>query len=133
MLRMILSVVFGFVSMAVVVMVGTFALVAALVPGGLSAMRSPTKAPTPQLPVLYYAANIALSFAAAIFSAWVTAQTGAPAPRNQLVALAALILTMGVVSARSRDAERQPTWYKWLIPIVGATGVAVGAFAVHAV
>ena len=110
-------------------------LVAVLVPGGLRAMRAAAEAKSamPEPPVLYYAANIALSFAAAVFGSWVTAQTGAPAPRNQLIALGAVILGMGVVSAFSADAKRQPTWYKWLIPLIGIAGVATGAFFFHAV
>ncbi len=127
--------VFGFVSMAVVVMLGTFALVAAFVPGGVRAMRASQKDPS-QMPApsaAYYASNIVLSFIAAIVGTWVTAQTAAPAPKNQLIALGVLILVMGVASSFSPGNERQPSWYRRTIPLVGVAGVAVGAVVLHAV
>ena len=41
-----------------------------------------------------------------------------------LIALACVVVAMGVVSIFMRGAERQPAWYKLLIPLAGVAGVA---------
>ncbi len=124
MLRSIGSVAAGFVIMAVIVMVGTMAMVAAFVPGGLGAMRRGGQAAAPTPTPRYYALNIALSFAAAVVGGWVAALMANGDTTAHLAALAALILAMGLVSAFSSGSDRQPRWYRLVIPLVGVAGVA---------
>src|SRR4051812_347356 len=114
MLRSFAAVIGGFLTMTVLVMLGTFALMAAFVPGGLQAMKAmrdgaakgaAMPVPSPR----YLAMNIALSFVAAIVGGWVTTRIAARAPNGHLVALGALLLIMGVVSAFSPGSEQQPS------------------------
>jgi hypothetical protein len=120
MLQSIGAVVAGYVVMAVLVMAGTMAWVATMVPGGIAAMRQNPRAqamtPTPR----YLAMNLVLSLVAAIAGGWVTARLG-----GNLVGLAAVLLVMGVVSAFMPEAKRQPPWYRYLIPVVGLAGIAL--------
>lgn len=124
MVRGIGSVVAGYVTMVVVVMVGTFMLVATLVPGGVATMKKMRDDPTAMTPTpAYLASNLVLSLLAAIAGGWVTMLiAGAPFERK-LMALAALVLVMGVVSARMQSSRAQPGWYNVVIPVVGVLGV----------
>src|SRR5437868_3420366 len=111
--------------MAIVVMIGTVALVAAFVPGGAAAMRSGAGMSGPPPSMRYYASNIALSLVAAMVGGWLTARIASHAIAGHLIALAAVVLVMGFVSAVSPGSSRQPMWYKLVIPLVGIAGVAV--------
>lgn len=132
MLRSIMAVVAGFSTMAVVVMVGSIAIVAAFIPGGFSAMRAlrdgtgaAMPAPTPR----YLVMNIALSLVAAILGGWITARIASRAVNGHLIALCLVIVLMGVVSAfgSGSGSSVQPAWYKFVIPLVGIAGVGLSA------
>ena len=126
MIRSIGGVVAGYVTMVVLVMIGTSALVAALVPGGLATMK--TMRDTPQampLTKAYLVGNLVLSLAAAVAGSWVMLRVAPDAPNRELLALVAVIVMMGVVSARMEAAEFQPSWYRIAIPLVGILGVAL--------
>jgi len=132
MLRSIMAVVAGYATMAVVVMLGTIAMMAALVPGGLKAMRAmrdgaraAMPAPTPR----YLAMNIALSLVAAILGGWITTRIASRAVNGHLIALCVVVLLMSVVSAfaSGSGSSLQPAWYKFVIPLVGVAGVALSA------
>jgi hypothetical protein len=117
----IISVVAGYLGMAVVVMIGTALAAAVFIPGGFSAARSLKNAP----PANYLYANLALSFVAALFGGWLCARL---APNNPLVhagALAAVLLVMSLLSAKSQ-AAKQPSWYPWTIALMGVAGVLLG-------
>jgi hypothetical protein len=120
-LTSIVAVVSGYLGMAVVVMIGTALAAAVLIPGGISAAKSLKEAPPPN----YLYANLALSFVAALFGGWLCARL---APNNPLVhdgALAAILLIMSLLSAKSQ-ASRQPPWYPWTIAVTGVAGVVLG-------
>lgn len=130
MLRSIIAVVAGFVAMALITMIGTMAIMTAVVPGGLKAMRAMgdaggagMPAPTPR----YLAMNIALSLVAAILGGWITARVASRAASGHLIALCVVIVLMSVVSAFGAGSSRQPAWYKVVIPLVGVAGVALSA------
>jgi hypothetical protein len=109
--------------MVVLVMLGTFALMATMVPGGLAAMRNrnpESPSPTPA----YLAANLALSLLAAVLGGVVTRKLAPASPDGHLLALGCAVVAMGVVSAVHPGSQRQPGWYKVVIPIVGLIGVA---------
>jgi hypothetical protein len=129
MLRSVAAVALGFAAMVIIVMTGLMAWMAARVPGGMAAMRDRMKAgeAMPVLPASYYVYNIALSLVAAVVAGWVTTRIAQRAPTGHLVALGVVVLAMGVVSAKGRGAERQPGWYKLVIPVVGLIGVALSA------
>lgn len=128
MVRGIAAVIAGYVIMAAIVMAGTFALVAAFVPGGVAAMRAMRDNPAamPKPSPRYYSMNIALSLVAAIVGGWVAAQIAGPAPRGYVISLAVVVLAMGLVSGFAPGSRGQATWYKLAIPLIGALGVAIG-------
>jgi len=123
MFQSVLSVVVGYLVMAIIVMIGTIALAAAIIPGGLSGMRNAQAPPPPSKGYLY--ANLALSLVAAVVGGWLTARMAPNAPFTHAAVLAAFVVAMGVVSARNEKA-RQPSWYPWTIAIVGVAGVLIG-------
>ena len=110
--------------MVIIVMASTFALAAAFVPGGLAAMRDPKTAAAMTPSPRYMALNLAFSFVAAYFGGVVTMRIAARSPNGHLIALACVVLAMGVVSLFMRGAERQPGWYKLVVPLVGVAGIA---------
>jgi hypothetical protein len=122
MLRSISAVLGGYVAMAGLVLGGTAIAAAALVPGGLDAMRTPATGP---LPNSYLSANVAVSLLAAVVGGWVAAAIAQSNAGFHVAALAALILLMGAVSGRTAGAK-QPSWYPWAIPLVGVVGVTLG-------
>jgi peptidoglycan/LPS O-acetylase OafA/YrhL len=127
MLQGVGAVVAGFVAMTIVVMAGSMALMAAFVPGGLAAMKTMRDNPStmPKPTPRYYVMNITLSLVAAMLGGWLTGRIAGPQPQNYLVALAVVILAMGLVSAFSPGSGMQPKWYKLLIPVIGVAGIAL--------
>ena len=129
MLRSILSVVAGFMTMTVIVMLGTVALMAGMVPGGMKAMRDRGKSGAGAMPTptsRYLVANIVLSLVAAVAGGWVTARLAPSAPMSFVGLLCAVVLVMGVLSARMPGAESQPGWYRVGIPLIGVVGALAG-------
>ena len=126
MLRSIGAVLGGFAVMAVLVMIGTIAAAAALIPGGMSTMR--TGADKGTVPKIYLAANLILSLLAAIAGGYVTTRIVIDNPMMHSVALAAFVLVMSVVSAGQNhgNANGQPAWYSKAIACVGICGVLLG-------
>ena len=43
------------------------------------------------------------------------------------MALGAVVIAMGIVRAFMPGSERQPEWYKFVIPLVGLVGIALSA------
>jgi len=128
MLRSIGAVLAGFVVMAVTIMVGTIALTAALIPGGIATMRPPQSGTV--APSGYLAANLALSFLAAVLGGYLTVRLAASAPVIHALALGTLLMIMGMVTvAQAGDAGSsagQPSWYPWVITTLGVVGVMAG-------
>jgi hypothetical protein len=121
-----LAVLAGFVSMSVLVMIGTFAAARAFFPAGLAAMRT-RRAPTTSPPRNYLVANLALSFAAAVAGGWVTARLAPGAPRGHANALAVLVLFMAAPPIiRGKAQPGQPAWYPQVIAAIGIAGVVIG-------
>ena len=118
-----LAVLGGFATMAVLVIITTAIAAQVLIPGGMQATRSPT-AP---LPPAYLAANLAASALAAALGGAVTARIAPGHPIYHALALAALMVVMGVLSAR-QAGDRQPRWYQ-LVLLTAMPAVAVaGAY-----
>ena len=128
MLRSLAAVVAGYFTMVIIVMASTLALIKTMVPGGLATMRQhPEQAaammPTPR----YFAMNLVLSFVAALVGGYVTTRIATQSTAGHLAALAVLVIAMGIGSAFAPGANRQPVWYKVVVPVVGVAGVAASA------
>ena len=117
----IVSVVGGYLGMAVVVMIGTAIATAAFIPGGFAG----TKNLQGQLPTNYLYSNLALSFVGAVFGGWLTARLAPAHPVYHAVALAAFLLVMSALSAKTQ-MSKQPPWYPWTIAAIGVAGVLLG-------
>jgi len=124
MLRSVGAVVAGFVTMMVVVMIGTLAATAAFVPGGVRASMSATAGP---LPASYLAANLLVSFLGAATGGAMAARLAPTSPWMHVAGLAALLLVLAVPSALRGSSPGQPGWYPWVIGLIGMGGVVVGA------
>lgn len=127
MLKSVLSVIAGFLTMAIVVMLGTFAAAAALLPGGLAAVRN-SQGPPPSQSGTYLLANLAVSFIAAVLGGWVAARLAPGSPKAHVIALAVLVVLMSIATAVTQKAatSNQPGWYPITIAVLGVVGVLVG-------
>lgn len=124
MLRSVGAVLAGFVSMMVVVMIGTLIATAAFIPGGVRASMSATPGP---LPANYLTANLLVSFLGAAVAGALAARLAPSSPWMHVAGLAALLLLMALPSALRGGSPGQPTWYPWVIALIGLGGVLLGA------
>ena len=141
MLRSVLAAIGAYIVMIVVVMVGIWVAWAVL--GGAGAFRG--EGPEPS--TAWIAWNFVTGFLAALAAGWVARRIGKSSMAVKI--LVVLILVVGLyyaVTAESSYAARepvdtpvaemsfreaglharQPTWYNWVIPLVGVAGVLVG-------
>ena len=127
MLRSAGAVVAGLVAMVALVMVGTMAAAATLIPGGLTA-SSPQPPPVP--PPSYLAANVLVSVAAAVLGGWLAARLAPSRPMLHAGLLAAVVLVLSVVSfAQARNGDTgQPLWYLLLVQAIGRAGALAGGW-----
>ena len=115
-LRSIVAVVGGFVLMAALVIAGTFSAAALLAgPGGEPGTS-------------YLAANLLLSFLAAVAGGHACGRIAGRSPLLHAAALALIVLALGLLG---EGGSVQPHWYKLLIPILGSAGVMAGAWLVR--
>lgn len=122
MLRSILAVVAGYIVIAAVTMLTT--VIAALAAGVPLEMPRPDSPPPP---AAYLAGNIAGSALAAVLGGVAAARVALRHRRGHAFTLAALVFILGVAYALT-SAGPAPTWYFWLLPVLGASGVATGGF-----
>jgi hypothetical protein len=125
-LRSVLSVIEGYVVMAIVVMLGTFAATAALVPGGIAAMKNAQAGGAITPGRSYLAANLLISLIGSVLGGWVTARVAIYSPMIHVGVLGLLIVVMSIVSARKVGATGQPSWYPMTITVLGIAGVLLG-------
>jgi peptidoglycan/LPS O-acetylase OafA/YrhL len=120
MLRSILSIVLGYVAMAVATMVATVLLCLAFgIPLNLSG--SMLKVPA--------GFNIALLGASALCAAlggFIAASVARRSRRLHAIVLAAIVLVLGVAYAMFKKNGPEPEWYLAALPVVGAVAVAGG-------
>ena len=123
MLRSILAVLAGLAVMTIVVMVGVAIAAAVLIGSGAMSADVPVSPP----PTGYLAANLIISLLAAVLGGYTTARIVGPRSLVQVIVLASIVLAMGLVTALSAGPDSgQPTWYGYVIPIIGAVGVLAG-------
>lgn len=139
MARNILSVLAGYVVMFVFVMV-TFSLVWVGLGSGFAFEAGSTRVTTGWVVIA-----LVLSFIAALAGGWVTSKIAMPPGRTPVIALAALVLVLGIIAAFSAvnreipplpdrplstmeaaSYAESPDWYHYSIPIIGVAGVLLG-------
>lgn len=139
MARNVLSVLAGYVVMFVFVML-TFSLVWMALGSGFAFEAGSTR-----VTIGWVVIALVLSFLAAIAGGWVTSKIAVPPGRVPVIALASLVLVLGVlaaVSATSREIPplpdrplgtleaasyaESPAWYHYSVPIIGVAGVLLG-------
>jgi hypothetical protein len=119
MLRSILSVIAGYIVMAVIVTLTTYLL--GLVFPAYGAATAP--AAMPLLPVVL---NVLFGLIAAIAGGYTTATIALRSHLMHAAALAALIFLLGIVHAATTWNSGAPGWYLIVLPIVGAIGALAG-------
>jgi hypothetical protein len=125
MVRSITAVVGGLVGLVMIVMAGTLAATALLVPGGLSAGMSQPPAGAP-VPRAYLAANLLFSLLGALAGGWITAKLASSAPGTHVLVLAGIMLAMSIATLVQGAQRGQPGWYPLAIVAIGVTGVLMG-------
>jgi hypothetical protein len=123
--RTFIAVISGFLAMTLLVIAGTVAATALLLPGGLHAVQG--RAAPAHLPPAYLAANLAISLAAAVAGGWLAARLAVAAPFAHAAALAGVVLVMSVGSMPAAQPGH-PAWYGWAIAVVGMAGVLAGGW-----
>ncbi len=141
MLRNVLGAVGGYIAIVVVAMAGIG--VAWLVLGGSGAFDGEGPAPS----TAWLAGNLITGFIAAIVGGWLAHKIGRSLTAVKI--LVALLLILGAYMAITADGSyarrepvdkpvaemsffeagqhaKQPSWYNFLIPVVGAVGALVG-------
>ena len=127
MLRSVLAVMAGYAAMAAIVVVSTILAVRFILRTPLSAMRS--QGPTP-LSRRYLTVNVVASAVAALVAGWITGTLAGHDPLTHGFAIAALMVVLGLLSARQAGAA-QPRWYRTLLvtlmPALAVVGAATSA------
>lgn len=113
-LRSVLAVLAGYFAMALIIIVLTAACIAAL------HLRSghPTNG--------YLAFNLLYSFAAAVAGGWVAAKVAGTRRIQHGLALAALILVLGLLFML-HPAPGQPAWDQWVLTLLSPLFAVLGA------
>jgi hypothetical protein len=118
MVRSILAIVAGLVTMMVAVFVLTWILVWIM-------FDDPMAPPTSG----YLVINLLYSLAAAVAGGYVAATMAPRAPLGHAAALAAGIFTLGFLGVlRGGTAPGQPTWYPYVMTVLGPVGLVVGGW-----
>ena len=118
MLRSILSVVAGYVTMAVVVMVGVGVLTLTFP----EYKQAPETRVTPVTPMVL---ELVWAMVSAIAGGWVTTRLARRSVRP-VVALAVVVLVLGAVYGLTADRGLMPGWFLLMLPPVSAIGVVAG-------
>lgn len=142
MLRSILAAIAGYIALVIVVFTGIG--LAWMILGGGGAFGG--EGPYPSSAWLVF--SIVSGFLGSVVAGWVALRIGGTATAVKV--LLALVVVLGLYSALTAEANyagrepidkpvaemtfmeagqhaKQPTWYNWVIPLVGAVGVLVGA------
>ncbi len=109
--------------------IGGYALLAGIVIIGVMILSPAFGADAPgDRSIGYLAANLVLSFLAAVAGGYVAAWIGGPLRLVSVAVLAAVVLVAGFLMQGSSD---QPGWYPLVIALIGAVGVAIGGWLRH--
>lgn len=124
--RTAVAILCGFLAMSIVVISGTVVATTLFITGGLETM---SKADAP-LPMLYLAANLGLSLAAALLGGWLASRLDPPGGWRPVIGTALLVLIMSVQNqAVPRDSGGAPVpWYPWILLALGVVGTVAGGW-----
>lgn len=125
-IRSFAAILAGFLTMVIIVVLGTALATALFVPGGMASM---TQGTTP-LPASYLTANLAVSLLAAVLGGWVAARLDAPGGQRAVFGLAVLVLAMSFANRAipQTSAGTALTWYPWTLLVLGVTGALAGGW-----
>lgn len=124
--RTAIAILCGFLAMTLIVLSGTIVAATLFITGGLEAV---SRADTP-LPALYLAANIGVSFLAALVGGWLASRLDPTGGVRPVLGLAVLVLVMSVANqAVPRGASGAPVaWYPWVLVFIGVAGSLIGGW-----
>jgi hypothetical protein len=125
MLKSILSILFGFLLIYILVGIWSVAYNAVLIAAGMdtaSAMQDTS--------VTSIGVDALGALLAAFCGGWVTANVAGRKAFSHAAVLAGIIFVLGVASAIWQPNPQLP-WYGWLLPILGVVGVLLGGQAVR--
>lgn len=78
----------------------------------------------------YLMGNLALTVVACAAGGYVVARATSGRSRFSVVVLALILLVSGLASARKDPTpDGRPAWHAWMVPLLGAVGVGLGALA----
>jgi hypothetical protein len=123
MLRSIAALVGGFAVLTVIIGVGVPVTSLALLPAGPSLPDQP-----PTITAGYLAANLGLSFIAAVVAGWVVATIAERYRVAHAVVLGLVLAAVGIVEASKGLEPGQPKWYGWVLAAMAPLGLTLGAF-----
>lgn len=116
----IASVIGGFLATAILVGVSN-----AVASAAFNTQPKPDSPAT--VPSTYLTANLILSLLAAVAGGYICGWIAPTRPIIHVLVLAGLFTTMSLLTAVTTGAEPgQPTWYPWVIGIIGLSGVLIG-------
>jgi hypothetical protein len=120
MLRNVISVIAGYVVMAVATLLCILVLLFVF-PEYREAAEAERTPPT--LPVVL---NVILAAACAVLGGFTTAKIAGPNARSCVLVLAGIVLVLGIVFGLMNRGGVHPDWYLLLLPIAGTLGVLGG-------
>jgi peptidoglycan/LPS O-acetylase OafA/YrhL len=121
MLRSILSIICGYVVLAILTTATMLVLLSAM---GLS--FEPAAADRP--PPAYVIASLLVGIPCAMAGGYVAARTATRRPRTHALFLAGLVLVLGIGFSVTSTSPAHTWWYRVLLPITGAVGVVLGGW-----
>lgn len=78
----------------------------------------------------YLVGNLALTVVAGAAGGYVVARATSGRSQFAVLVLALILLVSGLASARKDPTpDGRPEWHAWMVPVVGALGVGLGALA----
>ena len=113
---------------AVLGVIGGYALMAGIVIVGVMILSPACGVEAGDVSMGYLAANLVLSFLAAIAGGYVAAWIGGPLRLVSVALLACIVLIAGFLM---EGGSGQPGWYPLVIALIGAVGVAIGGWLRH--
>lgn len=119
MIKSIFVVLGGFAAMTVATMI-LFAVLAQLAPDQFA---KDAKAPPGTTMILVVLLGGLLS---AIAGGWLTGRMAPDAIWSHVLALAGLVVVLGLLSAFMESSHAGPLWYRLALPVVGSSGVLLG-------
>jgi hypothetical protein len=115
--------------MALVVILGTLAATAALIPGGLTPANLEAVANEPPSGT-YLAVDLLTALVAAIVGGWLTARLAPAVPLRHVGALGIVMVLVAIPTALGKGAagSGQPVWYCAVVVTIGLIGILLGGW-----